>query len=153
MRETRMKELLVANATLQEWGQVIAGSWKIHGSNGEEAGSLSANFVPGQPAVQAICVQPALTGSWTASADPETGQIKHHTINADGSTDVTHVTKKGTNLWELAQVCVLPSGETASNTSSFIVTDGGDTLIQKVKNRKVGNLQLPDIDYVLTRQK
>ncbi len=140
------------SGTLAEWGQVLAGSWKIQGVDPKDTGSLNVDWLPGSDSLHAICVQPALTGSWTASADSSTGEIRHHTINADGSSDVTHITKVGPNQWSMHQVCVLPNGEEASNTSSFIVTDNGNTLIQKVTNRVVGGLPLPDTRYVLTRK-
>jgi hypothetical protein len=143
----------VANGTIQEWGQVIAGSWKIQRASGQDAGSLSCNWVPESNTLQAVCITDDLTGAWTASADPSTGQLRHHTINSDGSSDITQISKKGPNQWDMAQDCVLPDGQLASNKSSFIVTDNGNTLIQKVTNRTVSGLALPDVQFVLTRQK
>lgn len=142
----------MADGKLQEWGQVLAGSWKIQGIDPDDKGTLSVDWLPGQNALHAICVQPAQTGSWTTSTDGN-GELRHHTINSDGSSDTTHITKIGPGHWQMNQVCVLPSGEEASNTSSFLVTDNGNTLIQKVSKREVGGLPLPDTRYVLTRTK
>ncbi|MGD0568463.1 MAG: hypothetical protein ABSA78_08655 [Candidatus Sulfotelmatobacter sp.] len=157
---------------LQEWGQLMAGKWKIQSAQPGDGGALAVSngnhtisWMEGGGALEAVCIPPdngstaaASRGSrWLAVYDSASGQIKQTTVNADGTTDVAFIGKKN-GQWGWNQTRTFPNGATETNCAEFTVSDGGKTITQHVSQRVLnhpqaqgGPLGLAEICNVLTK--
>ena len=150
--------------TLQEWGDILVGDWTIQhtsplekGSLSVQSGSLSVSWMAGNTALTAA-TNPTGTaaGTFIATFDPASGQIKQNTIYPDGSTETTFISKVTDGQWAWKQTRFFANGQQETNSASFSVANGGSTLVHSVTNRTLvhsalGNLALADSRNVLTR--
>jgi hypothetical protein len=151
--------------TLQEWGDLLVGDWTIQrtsplekGSLSVQSGSLSVRWVAGNTAIEAS-TKPAAEvapGTFIATMDPASGQIKQNTVYPDGSTETTYISKIAEGQWGWKQTRNFANGQQETNSATFTVANNGNTLVHSVTGRTLvhsalGKLALADTRNLLTR--
>jgi hypothetical protein len=130
-RENAEKEMTMAT-TLREWGDLLVGNWTIQrtsplakGSLSVQSGSLAVSWTEGNTALEAKIVPAAgvSAGTFIATMDPASGQIKQNTVYPDGSTETTYISKVAEGQWSWKQTRNFANGQQETNSATFIVAN------------------------------
>ena len=137
----------------KEWGKVMTGQWRSESSGTPEGGPeihSSAQWILNNMALQGEFHVADQSGMWITVWNVDSKQIEQRTVNSDGSTVFTVISKKG-NCWEWKQHAVYPNGEKETSNDAVTVSEDGNTLHHHVTHRVRHGQRLPEIKSVLKR--
>jgi hypothetical protein len=142
-----------AAAQLQEWGKLLVGHWTLTGPGPEDQGSLAVSWMPGGTALASdnTSSPSAAAGRAVTVADAASGQIKQTEVYSDGKIETTYISKLPSGQWAWRQTSTAADGTQETNTATFTLTNGGNTLLHNVTNRSAAGNALPDKGHVLKR--
>jgi hypothetical protein len=142
-----------ATAQLQEWGKLLVGQWTITGPGPEDQASLEVSWMPDGTGLQSDnkSAAAAATGRAVTVADAASGQIKQTEVYSDGKIEITYISKLPNGQWAWRQTSTAADGTQETNTATFTLTNGGNTLLHNVTKRASAGLALPDKGHVLKR--
>jgi hypothetical protein len=157
VRATTPKQT-VAQQRLLEWGIATMGHWVADlgppkppdPTNPALDGFSSARFFRNEDGLEGQFQFGLLRGNFVTMWDRESDQIKQHTVNSDGGSGETIISKEG-NLWIGRETAVYPNGTIASSTDIVTLSDGGTIMEHHITKRLSNNSSLPDIRFVLHR--
>ncbi|MGD0568434.1 MAG: hypothetical protein ABSA78_08510 [Candidatus Sulfotelmatobacter sp.] len=142
-----------ASALLQEWGKLLVGQWTLTGPGPEDQRSLAVSWMPGGTALISdnASSPSAAAGRAVTVADAASGQIKQTEVYSDGKIETTYISKLPNGQWAWRQTSTASDGTQETNTATFTLTNGGNTLLHNVTNRSAAGNALPDKGHVLKR--
>jgi formylglycine-generating enzyme required for sulfatase activity len=147
--------------SLLEWGNATMGHWVTNPGPVEPVpsgaqgipfeGSSSARWLRGENALEGQFVFGGLKGNFVTTLDRASDQIMQHTVNTDGGSGQTVISKHATNQWFGREDAFYPDGSHASSIDIVTLSDGGETMEHHITNRARDGEALPDIRFALHR--
>ena len=152
---TTASALSGGHQALLEWGNSTMGHWASDpasaGNQGPGfSGSSSARWLRNENGLEGQFLFGGLKGNFVTMVDPKTDQITQHTVNTDGGSGQTVITKEG-GRWAGSENAVYPNGSHASSIDYVTLLDGGHTMEHHITKREQNGVSLPDIQFVLRR--